>query len=430
MARLRSLQDVVDWGLCIGCGTCFHLCGREAVSLVNLPEVGIRARYHDASCLECGDCLAPCPGYQLDSPERAARYEGGSGEQYLIGPTLEIWEGYAADPEIRWRGSSGGALTALALYCLEREGMAFVLHTAMDPERPWQNRTVQSRTRTELLAAAGSRYAPSSPCEGLGAIEEADRPCLFIGKPCDTAPVMMVRKMRPQLDARLGAVLTFFCAGTPSTRGTLQLLERLGAPAEAVTGVHYRGEGWPGRFRVELKDGAGGGQTSLSYEDSWGRLESHRPLRCHLCPDALGEIADLSCGDAWHRPREGDPGRSIILVRSERGRAILRAAVQAGYLTVSPSGPKEVVAAQGIIRRRRQLYGRLLARRLLGLPVPRYPGFHLQRGWRTNPVSVRMRVVLGTVRRILQRGLWRRRPLFPRPGRAADSGHPAREVRA
>ena len=37
------------------------------------------------------------------------------------GPVLEVWEGYATDPEIRYKGSSGGAATALALYCLEKK---------------------------------------------------------------------------------------------------------------------------------------------------------------------------------------------------------------------------------------------------------------------------------------------------------------------
>ena len=64
----------------------------------------------------------------------------------LIGPYLEVWDGYAADDEIRRKASSGGALSALSLYCLEKENMESVLHTGMDrlealaePERPEPN---------------------------------------------------------------------------------------------------------------------------------------------------------------------------------------------------------------------------------------------------------------------------------------------------
>ena len=54
-----------------------------------------------------------------------------------VGYALEIWEGYAADPEIRRLGSSGGLLSALALYCLEKEGMA-----VCPPHRNGRNQTL------------------------------------------------------------------------------------------------------------------------------------------------------------------------------------------------------------------------------------------------------------------------------------------------
>jgi len=82
-----------------------------------------------------------------------------------IGPTIEIWEGFAKDPAIRYRASSGGILSAIAAYCLEKENMEFVLHVGMDQSKPWNNKTVQSRNRDDLFARTGSRYAPSSPCE-------------------------------------------------------------------------------------------------------------------------------------------------------------------------------------------------------------------------------------------------------------------------
>ena len=51
------------------------------------------------------------------------------------GPITGIWEGYATDPETRFRGASGGVLTALAAYALEVLGMHGVLHSAPGPGR-------------------------------------------------------------------------------------------------------------------------------------------------------------------------------------------------------------------------------------------------------------------------------------------------------
>ena len=209
-----------------------------------MESVGIRPRFAD--CASCTACLAICPGHRVEAATTDSE----------LGPALEIWEGYAADPEIRFRASSGGVLTALALYCIEREDMASVLHTGMDQSRPWTNKTVQSHNRSELLARSGSRYAPSSPCEGLQDVEESPKPCVFIGKPCDASAAAMLSAARPQLDRKIGLSLTFFCAGTPSTRGTLDLMESLGVNPEHAAAVRYRGEGWPGRFAVSPSNGS------------------------------------------------------------------------------------------------------------------------------------------------------------------------------
>jgi len=413
--RIRTIQDVVDWGLCTGCGACHSSCSRGGVTLVNVESVGIRPQF-DASCAGCTQCLSICPGYSIDSELVTGHSEKRSQADHEFGPVLEIWEGYAADPEIRFKASSGGLLSALALHCLEKEGMGAVVHAGIDPAAPWTNRTVESRSRAELLQRAGSRYAPASPCDGLRDLDKHDRPVVFIGKPCDTAGAALLRRQRPELDEKLGLVLTFFCAGTPSTRGTLDLVRSLGVAPEEILDVRYRGEGWPGRFKV--RHGNPAQEKSYSYEESWGRLTGYRSLRCHLCPDGLGRVADLSCGDAWENLNEGhDPGRSIVLVRTERGRAILHRAMAAGYVDLVPVGADAVLAAQpSLLARRRDLFGRLLAMRMLLIPTPHFVGFSLFRSWIQLPLPKKVRTVLGTVRRLLQRGQWRRQPIVPAGG--------------
>lgn len=411
MRKIRTLKDVVDWGLCTGCGACYSACSGGGITLVNVENAGIRPRFDSGQCAACSGCLTVCPGYEVDAAAAIGSRPALSEADHEFGAALEIWEGYAADAELRYHASSGGALSALALYCLEREGMSFVLHTARDDKKPWLNRTVQSRSRAELLARTGSRYAPASPCDGLQAIEQSEGPCVFIGKPCDTAAVWKMRRLRPSLDKNLGLVLTFFCAGTPSTRGTLDLLKSMNIEASEVRALRYRGEGWPGRFTV-LSDGGPG--KSLSYTESWGALTHYRPMRCHLCPDGLGRVADLSCGDAWDKFEEnGDAGRSLILVRTARGQEILRRAIEAGYVEACRTDPAQVLNAQrNLLARRREIFGRLAGMKLLGMPAPRLAGFSLLRSWLRLPFPTKARTVGGTIARMIQRGRWRRQPVF------------------
>jgi len=404
--RIRNLQDVVDWRLCIGCGACAHACEPGTVSLVNIESEGIRPVFHGTSQSH-KECLAICPGYSLDA-EAVTGPAGRSRADEEFGPALEIWEGHAADPEIRFQASSGGLLTALSLYCLEREGMSFVSHIASDPAQPWLNRTVQSRTREELLSRTGSRYSPASPCDGLGAIEKSEAPCVFIGKPCDTAAVMQLRARRPALDQRLGLVLAFFCAGTPSTRGTLDLLEKVQAQRDTIDQLRYRGEGWPGGFTVV----SGSRRYFLPYAEAWGALTRYVQFRCRLCPDGLGRLADISCGDAWeqHDSARDNPGTSIVLVRTRRGQEILRRAMAAGYVQLTRVAAEAVLAAQpSLLSRRRELFGRFLAMRLLLIPVPTFRGFSLWHSWVGLPLLEKVRTLAGTFRRALTRGWWKPR---------------------
>lgn len=399
--RPATLEDVVAAQLCCGCGACAAFCDRGVVSLLNDEALGIRPVFAEGGCGECRDCLALCPGAVLDYDRLREQHTGPW--HPLLGPYLEVFEGYATDPEMRFRASSGGVLSAIALYCLEQEGMEAVFHTAMDEKKPWLNRTARSTTREAILRSAGSRYAPSSPCEALREIETAKNSCVFIGKPCDAAAVYHARHIRPKLDRTLGLVLSFFCAGTPVTKATLDYLALASVSQETVNSIRYRGNGWPGNFEVLYEGGQS--KREYSYKESWGWLaRQRRPFRCSLCPDGMGEFADISCGDAWHLHRgEDNPGVSSIVVRTPRGREILNRAINAGYVCLQPSDPERILSGQGLQKRRKELHGRLLALRLTGWPRPFYRGLDAAALWRDLPLWEKIRVTAGTARRVIIR---------------------------
>ncbi|MEN6373604.1 MAG: Coenzyme F420 hydrogenase/dehydrogenase, beta subunit C-terminal domain [Smithella sp.] len=413
MGRIKTIRDVVGWGLCVGCGACQYFCGNDSIELQNIETIGIRPIFKKDHDINYFECLKFCPGYSIGTARNTSS-EDRVISHPLIGPTIEIWEGFATDKDIRYSASSGGALSALALYCLEKENMEFVLHVSMDKDIPWHNKTVQSKTRADILARSGSRYAPSSPCESLALIEASARQCVFIGKPCDVAAVSALRKYRPKLDKNLGLVLSFFCAGPPCTAGTLSLLKELNIEKGMADEIRYRGKGWPGNFQVSFNNNTE--HKKLTYEESWGKLvKHHRSFRCNLCPDGLGELADISCGDAWHLydNQKSDWGHSLVLVRSDHGKKILHSAMASGYLELSQSQTADVIEAQPLAGRRAEIFGRLLAMKTLLMPVPQFSGFHLSKAWLKNSLKIKIKTYLGTLRRLLTRGLWRQHPLKP-----------------
>jgi coenzyme F420 hydrogenase subunit beta len=384
--RIRDVRDVSELQMCTGCGACAYL-RPEQIRMRDVEAEGLRP---DVSDTEEGrraaaEALAVCPGpalahaRQLPSGAIASLADG-------WGPILELWEGYASDPEVRHAASSGGAATALALACMEQLGFAGTLHIRARPDAPDRNETVLSTRRFELLAATGSRYAPASPCDGLGLVEKAAGPSVFIGKPCDVAAAAKARALLPSLDEKLGLTIGIFCAGTPSTRGTHAMMRRMGVqPGDELRSVRYRGRGWPGLARVEVKRNGVTREFTETYEESWRLLQAFRQWRCYVCADHTGEFADIAVGDPWYREIPPDePGRSLVLVRTPRGKRLFDAAVAAGYLTVERATPDILERSQPeLLRTRGAIFGRIWTTRLMGAAAPSYRGFPMWRFFRS-----------------------------------------------
>jgi len=413
MARIVSIDDVVSRQLCTGCGACAYMePGRYKMD--NSLSYGMRPFLHVSPVPETKQGLEVCPGVRLSHPDGFSEKEGII--QDLVegwGPVYGVWEGYATDEEIRYSAASGGAASALALYCLEREGMAGVLHTAAKKDARYLNETVMSKCRTDILASTGSRYAPASPAEGLKQIEDAKSQCVFIGKPCDVAAVQNARVLKPKLDENLGLVIGFFCAGVPSTKGTLDLLKVCGVDDLArLKDLRYRGNGWPGVWVVRYLNHQGKEESrQMSYAESWGFLEKYRQWRCYICPDHTGEFADIAVGDPWYREvQAGEPGKSLIVARTKHGLKILKAAQAAGYVVLESDSASLLPRSQpNLLSGRGSVWGRLLTLRLFGVAAPRYRGFQLFRTWFDHLVfRQKIQSIVGTGRRIFTKKLKKR----------------------
>jgi coenzyme F420 hydrogenase subunit beta len=239
-------------------------------------------------------------------------------------------------------------------------------------------------------------------------MENAPAPCVFIGKPCDVAGLRKAQVLRPELDKKVGVAIGIFCAGTPSTQGTLDLLRTHGIAPDSVEDIRYRGKGWPGKFSIKLT-GEEQPREVMTYMDSWSFMQKYRPYRCYLCPDGTSEFADISCGDPWYREiREDEHGFSLVLVRTEKGRDILRGAIEAGYVTLKRASPGILEGSQrGLLEKRGAIWGRLLAMKSFGIPTPRLEGFSLFKNWLRLSFKDKARSIFGTVRRVVQRGYYK-----------------------
>lgn len=404
-----TISDVVDRHLCTGCGVCAFL-EPESFRMTDIPSAGRRPLPVASVNSGAGSPgIAACPGRALTHPHGSldgAPFGGAWGQ------VLALYECWATDPNIRHRGSSGGVVTALAAHAVTSGSAVGVLQVQASTHEPLVNETVLNRTYDAIVAAAGSRYSPASPCERLDLVTDADGPCVVVGKPCDIAATKSAATLREDLAKNLALTIGIFCAGTPSTHGTMETLKLLDVAPSDVARLDYRGEGWPGEFRVRTR---AGDERSMSYRASWGGpLQKNRQWRCMICPDHTGEFADLSVGDPWYRPVEaGEPGRSLVIVRTIAGHGALLRALADGALEGNLIPLARLRDSQPHLEATRgAVWARIIALRLAAVKVPKYRGFPSVRLWWQLPVRQKVSSFIGTWRRVSVRHL--RKPEFSR----------------
>lgn len=408
---LDPITATVARNLCTGCGACAGAFP-QAIRMVDDPVNGRRP------------VVAPTPEGRRAAERSVSLCAGAASDWRALerrdeiesdwGPVLAAWEGWSADPEIRHRGSSGGAVTGIGLHALASGTAEGVAHIAARADDPRLNEAVISHDRAGLLRGAGSRYAQASPAESLGQIARGDDKVVFVGKPCDVASIHKAMQADPALGSKIPLTIAIFCAGQPNLVATERLLDRLGVPKGArLTDLRYRGEGWPGLMQATWvdEDGTERDSDAISYAKGWGEvLQSERRWRCRVCADHTGAFADISVGDPWHAPPEGDTdaGRSLIIARTPRGKAFIEDALRAGALVAEQRSRDVIARAQpNLITTHGAVWGRRIAMRCLGLSTPRDRGQGHFRLWLGLPARQKLQSIAGTWKRVLRERLWR-----------------------
>ncbi|NHC11101.1 Coenzyme F420 hydrogenase/dehydrogenase, beta subunit C-terminal domain [Stutzerimonas degradans] len=383
------LNRVLKNDLCSGCGMCSSVASDDAVQIrlnadgYHRPVLNKAYAGKSIASEQASSAFAKsCPALNLDiRPYKTANYHP------VWGEILETLKGHALDNEVRQAGSSGGVISALAQYCLEQKLVDGVIQIQASQTDPLENVATISRSRQNIIASSGSRYAPASPAQALKWVAMSTEKYLFIGKPCDVAAVRQMQAHDPRLKQNIPYVVSFMCAGTPSLHGTEQVLDQLGVERDDVTSFRYRGDGWPGLTKATLKNGDA---RTMTYNDSWGKvLNRHLQTRCKICPDGIGEFADIVCADGWEGDEKGYPsfeerdGNSLILIRTDKGRELFRNAEANGVVQAEAFDTAGIFAIQPFqYYRRTTILPRLWAMKLLMFKTPSYKGFELGKGIR------------------------------------------------
>ena len=322
-------EQVMDQGLCTGCAACVGLCPYQKF-------------YRDQTAIihECdrtwGRCSAYCPRGQVDlNGLREAMFDPDD-----LTPELGAVKGFhmtrASDFQVRDRAQHGGTVTALMALALEQG----LIETAVlaEQEEGYRSKSVAVSDPAQVASLSGSKFAVSPTVAKFNEISQGDPSRIgVVATPCQALSLARMRIYPQPGDEQrvnnLELVIGLFCGWALSWK-ELNRLIREKAGSATVKGMDIP----PSQHRImELHTEKG------TIEIPMEEVQACVRESCRYCYDLTCEFADISVGSA--RSPEGwkvDRGWNQVLVRTEKGQALLDLARTRGVLEFKEVPPENL----------------------------------------------------------------------------------------
>lgn len=306
------LSDVMQRDLCVGCGACVSLCpyfrsynGRTAMLFPCTQEEG--------------RCFAYCPKIEVDLDEVSRTIFGAPYSMEPLGRSIAVMMAKAG-AKVSGEFQSGGTVTAIVTHALAgklcdaavltgREGLNAVPAIVTNPG--------------DVSRYASSKYTSAPTLSAFNkAVDDGYSRIAVVATPCQVLALAQMRSnpmAKKDFSDPTSLVVGLFCTWSLDFRSFRRLLEgRVDIneirkfdipppPAEVMEVYTERGT-----LAIPLKE-----------------IRATVPNSCDYCFDMTSEFADVSVGVV-----EGRSSMNTLIVRTERGRAAVDAAVKAGFLEI------------------------------------------------------------------------------------------------
>jgi len=331
--------------LCNFCGTCIGICPTGAIT----PdyEKG-KPVFDESKCIRCGLCYEHCQGIGVDFGALNESFKAGKNKDKYLGSYNKCFLGHSTNDSVRKNGSSGGSVTRLLVYMLEKGMVDGVIVPRPKPDQQWLFRPEIVTDVKKVKSSYQSKYCLIPTNEILNALKDKKGKYAIVALPCQIHSLRKLQNEGNKNAKKLEYILALICGHNMEYNATVFGMKKLGVKREDVVDVKYREHGdWPGGLSFHLKSGDRKGFNFFNYH----YLNAvYLPNRCRLCPDYYGNYSDISFGDSWllrllgrGMDKNGIPkGWSGIIARTSRGLSLLKAAEKDKAMHLEEIGPEEI----------------------------------------------------------------------------------------
>ncbi len=239
-----------------------------------------------------------------------------------LGPVMGAYLCRATDDDIkRMKVASGGAVTALLLYMLEKDLVDGIV--TVKRMKGLEGQAVVARTREELLRTAGNKWSIVPFAARIKEkIEEED--LKRVGIVCLPCQAQFFSQMRdfPLLETDFGEriryIVSLFCMGTFAFEAFLNYLHmRYNVPPSIIEDIRLE------KDVLSVKHERG--ELKLPIKEVYSYLQTG----CLVCTDYTGVWSDVSAGSL-----NEERGWTFMITRNPKAESLLKGARRKGYVEV------------------------------------------------------------------------------------------------
>lgn len=334
MSTPNSILLTTKSELCTGCGVCEDVCNKHCI-LIKQSNDTFRPIVNEAECSNCGRCLKVCPGVGINF-EKHTETSPVLFDKY-IGYYNTLYTGYTLDNDIRFHSASGGMVSQLLIYLLEKKIIDGAVVTGFGNDNITPHSYI-ARNKEDVIAARSSKYCPVSLNKVGNEIANSDGKFVIVGLPCHIQGFRKRMAIDKRFKEHVFGLFAIYCSSGRTFGARDFLLKHYKIEKTNIDYFAFRDNGCLGNLTIkEHPTDIGRKELQIPYVQYYGRIlrSFFKTHRCLSCIDHYGQLADISFGDIHIPPYSDDKiGISSVVVRSKFWDNILRKAVTEGYCHV------------------------------------------------------------------------------------------------
>lgn len=315
----KELQNrIISNSLCSGCGTCAGVCAKKCIHFDSYSHTPV---FDSENCVNCGLCYKVCPGkgFQfLKLKENAVHWDD------RIGPYVSLVTSHSTDSLLRKNGASGGTVSAIFKYVLEKQLVQKILCVKKIDDKYEAFLTEDVST---LRETQGSKYLPVPLNEVLRTILRKEYTVAVVGTPCELQGMYLATAHLPKLRKLIKYKIGLFCGFAQPNDCLTAFTKYLKTDSVAWKFDGWRCGTYPGSVRFTNAE-TGEQRQLLIYEALNLAVPFYSMEKCFMCPDGTNMCADFSFGDVHSRGNDENSG----IIRTKNGADLINAMCSDGYL--------------------------------------------------------------------------------------------------